>query len=326
MFLTEKYHALLPFHHHRKAPPSPSPAVVAASDASSGSRFEAALAARLGTLLPLLASSSPLALLARVADLLAATLADAAPALLAGAGGDASAAAVAEHLEAGVALLDACNAIAARVDRLRRRRLLARFALHLLSPPQPLSASSTARARAALADRAAVDPNSPPLPSIPFHPPRRHKPAAAAARVLLAVNAVSSLAASAAAAILDHSNTKTTTLLVPVTSNLPWAEPFNAVSISLSALALSSASTTEADAEEESVGKLASALENEEGSDEAAVRAAAKEVEARTEELAARLDRLSDAVNGVFRAALRLRDAELGTFMAAGPALQTPRK
>lgn len=171
-----------------------------------------------------------------------------------------------------------------------------------------------------------MDPNSPPLPSIPFHPPRRHKPAAAAARVLLAVNAVSSLAASAAAAILDHSNTKTTTLLVPVTSNLPWAEPFNAVSISLSALALSSASTTEADAEEESVGKLASALENEEGSDEAAVRAAAKEVEARTEELAARLDRLSDAVNGVFRAALRLRDAELGTFMAAGPALQTPRK
>jgi len=47
--------------------------------------------------------------------------------------GDASAAAVAAHLDAGVALLDACDAIAVRLDRLHRRRLLARLALHLLS-------------------------------------------------------------------------------------------------------------------------------------------------------------------------------------------------
>ena len=47
--------------------------------------------------------------------------------------------------------------------------------------------------------------------------------------------------------------------------------------------------------------------------------AQAQEVEKRTEELAARLDRLSDAVNGVFRAALRLRNAELDGF-AVGPA------
>jgi hypothetical protein len=49
------------------------------------------------------------------------------------------------------------------------------------------------------------------------------------------------------------------------------------------------------------------------------VRAAAQEVGRRTEELAPRLDRLSDAVGGVFRAALGLRNAELGCLMV-GPA------
>jgi hypothetical protein len=44
-----------------------------------------------------------------------------------------------------------------------------------------------------------------------------------------------------------------------------------------------------------------------------------------TKELAALLDRLSDAVNGVFRAALRLRAAELGSF-AVGPADKTRKK
>jgi hypothetical protein len=68
---------------------------------------------------------------------------------------------------------------------------------------------------------------------------------------------------------------------------------------------------------DEAVQRLASVLDGEKGDvDE---RAAAREVEERTEELTARLDRLSDAVNGVFRAALGLRNAELGAFMA-GPA------
>jgi len=69
---------------------------------------------------------------------------------------------------------------------------------------------------------------------------------------------------------------------------------------------------------DEAVRRPASALDA--GTDdEAAVRAAAQEVERRTEELAPRLDRLSDAVGGVFRAALGLRNAELGCFMV-GPA------
>jgi hypothetical protein len=42
-------------------------------------------------------------------------------------------------------------------------------------------------------------------------------------------------------------------------------------------------------------------------------------VERRTEELEPRLDRLSDAVGGVFRAALGLRNAELGCFMVGDP-------
>ena len=137
MFLTDKYHALLPVHSakdHRKAPAKAPP---------QASRFDAALAARLGSLLPL--PASPLAALARLADLLAATLGDAVPALASATGqGDANAA-VAAHLDAGVALLDACNTIAARVDCLRR--LLTRLAVHLLSSPSPSSVQRVRRAR-----------------------------------------------------------------------------------------------------------------------------------------------------------------------------------
>jgi hypothetical protein len=318
MFLTDKYHALLPLHspakESRKAP--------------AASRFDAALAARLGSLLPL--PASPLAALARLADLLAATLGDAVPALSAAGQGDA-AAAVAAHLDAGVALLDACNAIAARVDRLRRRRLLSRLALHLLSSSSPPSPSSVQRARAALADRDAGRSSSPPLPlpSLPFVDPPRGagRQLTGAARVLLAVNAVSSLAAAAAATILGGGGGKVSSASFPqvVSGDFPWAEAYNAVSSQLATL--TAAKTNEVDAVDEAVGKLASLLDKgtEGGQEEPAVRAAAQEVEKRTEELAARLDHLSDAVNGVFRAALRLRNAELGSF-AVGPAEKTRKK
>ncbi|KAG2575623.1 protein BPS1, chloroplastic-like [Panicum virgatum] len=311
MFLTEKCSSLLPPHHHHSdaAPPK----------ASRRSRqrqqlltacFDAALAARLRGLLSGPApSSSPLAALARLADLLALTLAEAAPALA----GEGDAAAVAAHLDAGVALLDACNAITARLERLRRRRLLARFALHLLSS----SPAGRGRARAALADRDDRSSSSPPppLPSLPFDQPRGRL--SAAARVLVAVSAVSSLAAAAAAAVLGGAFLDAAAFPRVSGGDFSWAEPFNAVSGQLSALAASSAS--EVDAIDEAVQRLASVLDAKDGADEAAVRAAAQEVERRTVELTARLDRLSDAVNGVFRAALGLRNAELGSFMV-GPA------
>jgi hypothetical protein len=132
------------------------------------------------------------------------------------------------------------------------------------------------------------------------------------------VNAVSSLAAAAAAAVLGGDPLVATAF--PRVSgagaaDFPWAEPFNVVSSQLAALAVSNAG--EVGAVDEAVQRLASVLDGEKGDDDE--RAAAREVEERTEELTARLDRLSDAVNGVFRAALGLRNAELGAFMA-GPA------
>uniref|UniRef100_A0ACD5YAC7 Uncharacterized protein n=1 Tax=Avena sativa TaxID=4498 RepID=A0ACD5YAC7_AVESA len=330
MFLTDKYHALLPVHSakdHRKAP------APAAKAGAAVSRFDAALAARLGSLLPL--PASPLAALARLADLLAATLADAVPALSTGRDGDA--ATVAAHLDSGVALLDACNAIAARVDRLRRRRLLSRLALHLLSSPSP---TSVQRARAALADHDAGASSSPPLPLPPVQfvdPPRgKGRQLTAAARVLLAVNAVSSLAATAAATILGGGDSgklnSAASFPLVVTGDLPWTESFNALSSQLAVLAVDK--TSEVAAVDEAVSKLSAALDSDstEGEvaadkdNEAAVRAAAQEVEKRTEELAALLDHLSDAVNGVFRAALRLRNAELGSFGSVGPADKTRTK
>ncbi|XP_020155762.3 uncharacterized protein [Aegilops tauschii subsp. strangulata] len=210
--------------------------------------------------------TSPKLPLARLADLLIATLADAVPELAAGPGdGKKDAVAVAAHLDAGVALLDACNAIAARVDRLRRRRLLSRLALHLVSssPPSP---SSLSRARAALTDRDSRGvraPALPALPSIPFVDPPRGgggQQIAAAARVVLAVNAVSSLAATAAGTILGGASTTRDPAFPQVSGDLPWAESFNAVSSQLSALA-KSATSNEIDAADEAVGKLAAALD-----------------------------------------------------------------
>ncbi|KAG8043905.1 hypothetical protein GUJ93_ZPchr0458g22680 [Zizania palustris] len=317
MFLTDKYHALLPFHASSAAVKNPRRAgkalsKPAGSGAGAGStRFGAALSARLGSLLPL--PASPLAALARLADLLALTLADAVPALA----GEGDATAVAAHLDKGVALLDACNAITARLDRLRRRRLLSRFALHLLSSsPQH---SSIRRARAALADRDERAPSSPPppLPSLPFDQPRDRL--SAAASVLLAVDAVSSLAAAAAAAVFSGASLHTVFPLVSASGDFPWAEAFNAVSTQLATLATK---TGEVDAVDEAVRKLTSVIDTEGELDEAALRAVAQEVEKRTEDLAASLDRLSDAVNGVFRAALCLRNAELGSIMV-GPAEKT---
>ncbi|CAN6199669.1 unnamed protein product [Urochloa humidicola] len=315
MFLTGKYSSLLPLHHHHSdaAPPKSSRRrQQQQQQAGKAACFDAALAARLRGLLPLPGpgpacspSSSPLAALARLADLLALTLAEAARALA----GEGDAAA---HLDAGVALLDACNAITARLERLRRRRLLARFALHLVASP-----AGRGRARAALVDRTSSASPPPPLPSLPFDQP--HGRLSAAARVLVAVNAVSSLAAAAAAAVLGGDALGTAFPRVSG-NDFPWAEPFNAVSSQLSTLAICNAS--EVDAIDEAVQRLALVLDGKGGADEAALGAAAQEVERRTEELTARLDRLSDAVNGVFRAALGLRNAELGAFMA-GPAGKT---
>ncbi|KAF0894524.1 hypothetical protein E2562_039521 [Oryza meyeriana var. granulata] len=76
-----------------------------------------------------------------------------------------------------------------------------------------------------------------------------------------------------------------------VSGDFPWTEAFNAVSIQLAALATKAG---EVDAVDEAVRKLTSVLDSEGDLDEAALRAAAQEVEKRTEELTAPLDRLSD--------------------------------
>nr|XP_051211282.1 uncharacterized protein LOC127328747 [Lolium perenne] len=101
-----------------------------------------------------------------------------------------------------------------------------------------------------------------------------------------------------------------------VSGDLPWAEPLNVLASQLAVLA--DGNTSEVDAVDKAVDKLAALLEaataQDVGDDKAAARAAAREVEKRTEELAALLDRLPDAVNGVFHAALHLRAVKLGSF------------
>ncbi|CAL5071957.1 unnamed protein product [Urochloa decumbens] len=287
MFLTDKYSSLLPPHHHHSdaAPPKSSNRRRQQQQAGKAACFDAALAARLRGLLPL---PGP-----------------------------------------------ACSPSSSSRSRSRRRR--ARSPARVTRPPSPRtwtpasrsSTPATPSPRASSASAAAASSPasrstwsrrrsaSPPpqLPSLPFDQPRGRL--SAAARVLVAVNTVSSLAA--AAAVLGGDALGTAFSRVSG-SDFPWAEPFNAVSSQLSTLAICNAS--EVDAIDEAVQRLASVLDGKGGADEAALGAAAQEVERRTEELTARLDRLSDAVNGVFRAALGLRNAELGAFVA-GPAGKT---
>jgi hypothetical protein len=85
MFLTEKCSSLLPPHHHHSdaAPPKASRRSRQRQQllTAKAACFDAALAARLRGLQPGPAPSSPLAALAQLADLLALTLAEAAPPL-----------------------------------------------------------------------------------------------------------------------------------------------------------------------------------------------------------------------------------------------------
>ncbi|XP_065015455.1 UPF0496 protein 4-like [Musa acuminata AAA Group] len=113
--------------HFLPSPPKTQPASLAHP-------FEAAFVARLASLLPLPESSGSVALswLARAVRLLAVTFSDAAV-LLTGALSSSDRDALAAYLDSGVALLDACNAASAEIDRLLRRRLHLRFALHLLA-------------------------------------------------------------------------------------------------------------------------------------------------------------------------------------------------
>ncbi|CAL9089771.1 unnamed protein product [Musa textilis] len=140
------YTSLLLFPSKSPLKPSPSP--------SSSRHFEETLALRLSSLLPIPGYSPqvPLPWVARAVHLLALTLASVAALVsdhsLRGPDPDDLVA----HLDAGVTLLDACNAASAEVARLERWLLPLRLVLRLLSDEESLTKERIRRAQKAIVE------------------------------------------------------------------------------------------------------------------------------------------------------------------------------
>lgn len=313
MFLVQK-NSLHRFPFLPSSPPKSPPASLARP-------FEDALAARLLSLLPLPDSSPSLALswLARAVRLLALTLSDAA-ALLPDATSSSDRDAVAAYLDSGVALLDACNAASAEVDRLLRRRLHLRFALHLLSSsdegrnPEKLS-----RARGSLAEwrSSSPRPTGDLARSLAPAQPSRGK-LSAVRRAIYAVEAVSFLLSGVLASALGGGDVAA---LVP--ADLPWANEYRKVAAAVSHKLAGDRAPAELKAVESAVKKMTDVMDgirsNGGGDDAESLRKAVEATEKATGELTESLDALSGAVNELFRSALALRNTALHGFRA-GPA------
>ncbi|EHA8589213.1 protein BPS1, chloroplastic [Cocos nucifera] len=284
--------------------------------------FDQALVARLRSLHPIPSSpfSIPLSWLSRAVDLLAFTLADAATAAalisdpsLPGSDRDA----IAAHLDSGISLLDACNAVAAHIDRHRRRLLLLRFALHLLSSPSS-SSDSLYRVHEAIVERDriprhAINDSAGELARSLAPTVTLRGKISVVRRAIYAVEAVSSLVFGAMMAVLGGGE-KADLAGIKISGKFPWAEAFNKVSAAVSD-ELGEGFTGEVEAVEASVRRLAAVMDGEDdGKKMERLRSAVKDAEKAMEEMTDGLDRLSDGVNGLFRVALRTRDAALRSF------------
>ncbi|WOL13383.1 protein BPS1, chloroplastic-like [Canna indica] len=288
--------------------------------ASLARRFEDALTARLAELLPLLESSPSLAFswLASAVHLLALTLSDAADLLSGISASDRDT--VAAYLDSGVALLDACNAASAEVDRILRRRLHLRFSLHLLSSSD--DGRDTEKLKRAL-DSVAEWRASPcrAIKSSAVDLVRSLSPAAlprgkisAACRTIYAVKAVSFLVTGAVVAVLGGGG-----LAVPsVPRDLPWAEEYQKVATAVSRKRAGDGLVPEHKAAEAAVKFLTDVVDeiqaNGDGQKAVSLWKAVDITEKATDKLTEGLDALSSAVNEVFHSALRLRCTALQGF------------
>ncbi|XP_038979885.1 UPF0496 protein 4-like [Phoenix dactylifera] len=282
--------------------------------------FEEILILRLRSLLPIPKPPPSISFhwLSRAVDLLALTLADAAALFSDPALSGADPAGLASHLDASVSLLDACNAASAEIERLRRGRLRLRFSLHLLAgdghglPPSP---DRVRRARKAIEEwetlpRRVIRGHAGNLIRrlAPGEPPRGKF--SAVRRALYAVEGVACLVMAAIVAVLSGGEQGALTG-VRMSDEFPWGEAFDEVRAAVSGH-LGAGFSGEVEAVEAAVRAVVGVIDGE-GDEEKPARlgSAVVELEKATEELTYGLDRLSDAVNALFRAAMNTRDAAL---------------
>ncbi|KAG6498340.1 UPF0496 protein 4-like [Zingiber officinale] len=278
--------------------------------------FEDTVAARLADLLR---DASSLSWLARAVRVLALILDDAAALLADSSASSSDLATLACYLDSGVVLLDICNAASAEIDRLLRRRLHLRFAIHAIATSDGgRDAERLRKARDSLAEWTACARRSI-KPSIvglvrslaPANPPRGK--ISIARRVIYAVEAVSSLIAGILVAVLGGSEQLTP---ASVPSDLPWAKEYNDLAAAISCELVGDRFAAELDAAEAAVKTLTDVISTDGDGEntETTLRKYVESTEKATGGLTEALDELSNAVNGLFRSALGLRNVTSQAF------------
>ncbi|KAG6520682.1 UPF0496 protein 4-like [Zingiber officinale] len=289
------------------SPPKSPPASLARS-------FEDALAARLADLH---LDTASLSWLTRAVRVLALTLDDAAALLADAPVSSSDRDALAGHLDSGVALLDACNAASAEIDRLLRRRLHLRFALHILaSSDGGRDAERLRKARDSLEEwtvgpRRAIKPSAVDLVKslAPANPPKGKL--SVARRAIYAVAAVSSLIVGALVAALGGSEHLAA---VRVPSDLPWAKEYHDLAAAISHKLVGDWFAAELDAAQAAVQKLTDVISTNGEDMTETLRKSIEDTKKATGALTEGLDELSHAVSGLFHSALGLRNAALLGF------------
>ncbi|KAK1320880.1 hypothetical protein QJS10_CPA03g02562 [Acorus calamus] len=214
---------------------------------------------------------------------------------------------LASYLDESVKLLDFCNSVSAEIESLSRRRLLIRFAVHLLSSSSAAGEEKLRRARDSISDWEKE--NYTPSAPVELLPAPRDKISGHGA--IYAVGAVSAIVSGALSAALNGGSSEGCGG-VSVSGEFPWAGALHRLESAMSGE--KERSIGEVVHVDIAVRALADVLDKGRETETEGLSNAVKEVERATDELSNGLERLTNAVNGLFRAVLGSRNLALQKF------------
>ncbi|KAK1262768.1 hypothetical protein QJS04_geneDACA019552 [Acorus gramineus] len=219
---------------------------------------------------------------------------------------------LASYLDESVKLLDFCNSVSAEIESLSRRRLLIRFAVHVLSSSSGTGEEKLRRARDSISDWEKEN-STPSAAPVDLAPAPRGKISGHGA--IYAVGAVSAIVAGSLSAALNGGSSEGCGG-VSVSGEFPWADALHRLESAMSG------------EKERSIGEfvhvdiavralaevLDKGVETETETETEGLSNAVNEVKRAMDELSNGLERLTNAVNGLFRAVLGSRNLALQKF------------
>lgn len=210
------------------------------------------------------------------------------------------------------ALLDLCNSVSAEIERLRHRRLLLRYSLHLLATDPARAIDALHEAAAAGHGGARIAEAAAKIGDLAIAPPRSKSSPSdkLLRRAFYAVGFVAASVAGAAVAVLAGTGGNPFSAAAAAPGDFAWAEPANALRSGIVAAAAA-------------VGGVADEVS---AVDVAAVSvrdpSAAAKLAAAVELYSDGLDRLGDSVNRFFRSVLGTRNSVLQNYRPGGQTWQ----